>query len=97
MLIVAGHFVVDPADQEAFVAGRIPAMTATRSEAGCLAYVMSPDPVDATRVILFERWADQASFDAHMAGLASAPKSTGPAPKGFEVMIYDIAGERAFG
>jgi len=97
MLIVAGHFVVDPADQEAFVAGRVAAMTATRTEAGCLEYVMSADPVDATRVILFERWADQASFDAHMAGLADAPKSTGPAPKGFEVKIYDISGERAFG
>jgi len=97
MLIVAGHFVVDPADQEAFVAGRVAAMTATRTEAGCLEYVMSSDPVDATRVILFERWADQASFDAHMAGLADAPKSTGPAPKGFEVKIYDISGERAFG
>lgn len=97
MLIVAGHFVVDPADQEAFVAGRVAAMTATRTEAGCLEYVMSADPVDATRVILFERWADQTSFDAHMAGLADAPKSTGPAPKGFEVKIYDISGERAFG
>lgn len=97
MLIVAGHFVVDPADQAAFVAGRVEAMTATRTEAGCLEYVMSADPVDATRVILFERWADQASFDAHMAGLADAPKSSGPAPTGFEVKIYDVAGERSFG
>jgi quinol monooxygenase YgiN len=97
MLIVAGHFVVDAADQAAFVAGRVEAMKATRAEGGCLEYVMSPDPVDPTRVILFERWADQAAFDAHMAGLANAPKSTGPAPKGFDVKIYDIAGERSFG
>jgi hypothetical protein len=53
MLIVAGHFVVDPADQ--------------------------------------------AAFDAHMAAVASAPRSTGPAPKGFDVKIYDIAGERSLG
>jgi len=97
MLIVAGHFVVAPGDQDAFVAGRVAAMTATRTEAGCLEYVMSADPVDATRVMLFERWADQASFDAHLAGLADGPKSSGPAPQGFEVKIYDIAGERAFG
>ncbi len=97
MLIVAGHFTLDPADQQAFVAGRVEAMTATRAESGCLEYVMSADPVDTSRVMLFERWADQASFDAHMAGLANAPKSTGPAPKGFDVKIYDIAGERAFG
>jgi quinol monooxygenase YgiN len=97
MLIVAGHFVVDPSDQQAFVASKVEAITATRSESGCLEYVMSADPVDASRVVLFERWADQAAFDGHMAGLATAPKSTGPTPKGFDVKIYDIAGERAFG
>lgn len=97
MLIVAGHFEVDPADQDAFVAGRVDAMVRTRAEAGCLEYVMSADPVDTSRVMLFERWADQAAFDAHMAGLATAPKSGGPAPKGFSVKIYDIAGERSFG
>ncbi len=97
MLIVAGHFVVDPADRDAFLAGRADAMLATRSEGGNLEYVMSADPVDETRVVLFERWADQASFDAHMVEVSKAPRGSGPAPKGFEVKIYDIAGERAFG
>jgi quinol monooxygenase YgiN len=97
MLIVAGHFDVDPADQAAFVAGRVDQMKATRSEPGCLEYAMSADPADPARVLLFERWADQAAFDAHMAAVAAAPRSGGPAPKGFSVTIYDIAGERAFG
>lgn len=97
MLIVAGHFEVDPADQQAFLDGRAESMKATRKEAGCLEYVMAADPIDQSRVILFERWADQAAFDAHMAGLADGPKATGPAPKGFSVKIYDIAGERSFG
>lgn len=97
MLIVAGHFVVAAEDQAAFVAGRVEAMKHTRKENGCLEYVMSADPVDPTRVMLFERWADQAAFDGHMAGLKDAPKSTGPAPKGFDVKIYDISGERGFG
>jgi quinol monooxygenase YgiN len=97
MLIVAGHFDVDPADQAAFVAGRVDQITATRSEGGCLEYAMSADPADPSRVLLFERWADQAAFDAHMAAVASAPRSGGPAPKGFSVKIYDIAGVRDFG
>jgi quinol monooxygenase YgiN len=97
MLIVAGHFVVDPADQAAFVASKVESMERTRGEAGCLEYTMAADPVDASRVILFERWADQASFDGHLAGMASAPKSDGPVPQGFDVKIYDISGERAFG
>ncbi len=97
MLIVAGHFEVDPADQEAFIAGRVESMKATRTETGCLEYAMTADPLDPTRVLLFERWEDQAAFDGHMAGLADAPKSTGPAPKGFDVKIYDIEGVRSFG
>jgi len=97
MLIVAGHFDVDPAERDAFLAGRVDSIRSTRSEGGCLEYVMSADPVDPTRVMLFERWADQAAFDAHMAAIQSAPRTSGPAPKGFSVKIYDIAGERSFG
>jgi len=72
MVIVAGHFVVDPADQAAFVAGREEAMRLTRTEPGCLEYVMAADPVDPGRVVLYERWADQAALDAHMVGPAMA-------------------------
>ena len=82
MLIVAGHFEVDPADQEAFVASKVEAMERTRAEAGCLEYAMTVDPLDPTRVLLFERWADQAAFDAHMAGLATAPKCHRPRAEG---------------
>jgi quinol monooxygenase YgiN len=97
MLIVAGHFTLDPADRDAFLEGRADAMRETRTEGGNLEYVMSADPIDPTRVVLFERWADQSSFDAHMAAVSKAPRGTGPAPKGFEVKIYEVAGERAFG
>ena len=97
MLIVAGTFEVDPADQATFVAARVDAMRETRSEAGCLEYVMSADPVDPSRVMLFERWADQAAFDGHMALIPTKPRPDGPAPEGFSVKIYDIAGERSFG
>ena len=97
MLIVAGHFDVDPADRDAFIAAKVESIKSTRTESGCLEYVMSADPADATRVVLFERWADQTAFDGHMAVIASAPRGGGPAPKGFSVKIYDIAGERSFG
>jgi quinol monooxygenase YgiN len=97
MLIVAGYFEFDAADRDAFIEARTPGMIATRTEPGCLAYVMSADPIEATRVVLFERWADQAAFDAHMAVIASAPSSGGPAPKGMSVEIYEISGTRSFG
>jgi len=97
MLIVAGHFELDPADRDAFLTGRSPGMIATRAEPGCLEYVMSADPIDETRVMLYERWEDQDAFNAHMAALSSGPKYVGPAPKGFNVKIYDIEGVRDFG
>ena len=97
MLIVAGTFEVEPADQAEFVSARVDAMRETRTETGCLEYVMSADPVDATRVMLFERWENQAAFDAHMALIPTKPRPGGPAPKSFSVKIYDIAGERSFG
>jgi quinol monooxygenase YgiN len=97
MLIVAGSFDVDPAERDAFLAGRLDSMRATRDEPGCLEYVMSADPIEPNRVVLFERWADQAAFDGHMAAVQAAPRSGGPAPRSFAVQIYDIAGERAFG
>lgn len=97
MLIVAGAFTLDPSERDAFIAGRRDSMRATRDEPGCLEYVMAADPLDETRVVLFERWADQASFDGHMAVIAAAERPAGPAPKGMSVEIYDISGVRSFG
>jgi quinol monooxygenase YgiN len=98
MLIVAGSFEFEASDREEFLTQRTPAMVATRDEPGCLEYVMSADPVDPTRVVLFERWADQAAFDGHMAVIQSAERpSGGPAPKGMSIEIYDIEGVRSFG
>ncbi len=97
MLIVAGAFTLDPSERDAFIAGRCDSMRATRDEPGCLEYVMAADPLDETRVVLFERWADQASFDGHMAVIAAAERPAGPAPKGMSVEIYDISGVRSFG
>lgn len=97
MLIVAGAFTVDAKDRDEFLALKQDSMRATRDEPGCLEYVMSADPIDETRVILFERWADQASFDAHLAVIAAAPRSGGPGPTGVSVEIYDIEGVRSFG
>jgi quinol monooxygenase YgiN len=97
MLIVAGTFEVDPADRDAFLASRSESIRSARTESGCLEYALSADSVDDTRVLLFERWADQESFDAHVAGFQSGSRPDGPAPRSMSVMIYDIAGERPFG
>src|SRR5688572_4713120 len=97
MLIVAGHFDVDPAQRDEFLSARAGALRTTRTESGCHEYSTSADPADPTRVRLCERSADQAAFEAHMAAIQTAPRPGGPAPKGFSAKIYAIAGERSFG
>lgn len=38
---------------------------ASRAEDGCLDYAFARDLADPDRLILFERWRDQAALDAH--------------------------------
>lgn len=99
MVIVGGSFEIKADERDEFLAGRLEGMRASRSEPGCLEYTMSADPIDPGRVVLFERWADQASLDAHLAAMGSAPPPTGRAvaPTSATITIYDVAGERPLG
>lgn len=99
MVIVGGEFELEPAERDAFLAGRAETMRRSRSEPGCLEYTFSADPLDAGRVVLFERWESQEALDAHLGGLRDAPREGGPAvaPKRSSIVIYDVAGERPLG
>ena len=104
-VIVAGSFVVAAADREAFLEGRRPAMEASRAEPGCLDYVFAADPLDPERVVLFERWADQAALDAHLAAMrerrSSGTAPAAPAPRievrSSEILKYEISSSGPLG
>jgi len=89
MVIVAGSFEIKPDERETFLAGRLESIRASRGEPGCLEYTMSADPIDPGRVVLFERWADQASLDTHIAAMGSAPPPSAPsvAPIAATIMV----------
>lgn len=91
MIIVGGTFEVDPAQRDAFLAERAERMRTSRAEAGCIEYTFAADPLEPGRVILFERWEDQASLDAHLAGPSPA---TAIAARSMSIVLYDVAGER---
>ena len=55
MLIVSGHLVLDPEDRDAHVIASAGAVRLARQAPGCLDYAVSADPVDPTRVNVFER------------------------------------------
>lgn len=101
MIIVGGEFRVDPAERDAFLAGRVEMMKNSRAEDGCLEYTFAADPADPGRVILFERWQNQEALDTHLAALrrgGSPPASTpSVTPTSASIVLYDVAGERPLG
>ena len=67
VIIVGGSFEMDPEQRDAFLAERHERMRTSRGEDGCLEYTFAADPLEPSRVILFERWESQAALDAHLA------------------------------
>ena len=99
MVIVSGVFELEPADRDAFLAGRSDAMARSRAEDGCLEYVFAADPIDPGRVVLYERWASQAALETHMAGMREWPRPEGPQvrPKSSSIHRYDASNETKLG
>ncbi len=96
MIVVGGSFAVDPAQRDAFVTERVPMIRRSRAEPGCEEYTFAPDPIDAGRVVLVERWTDQAALDAHLAALRSDPPTPAPTVSATSttITLYDVSGER---
>lgn len=74
-------------------------MRNSRAEAGCLEYTFAADPIDPSRVVLFERWESQEALDAHLAAMRAAPRSSVDEvdPISSSIVIYAISGERRLG
>ena len=70
MIIVAGTVDLDPAQREAALAAGLPHVEAALAQPGCLAYAWAADPATPGRVVVYERWRDEASLAAHLAGPA---------------------------
>jgi quinol monooxygenase YgiN len=67
MLIIAGHLRTDASQVEALARDLRAGIPRTRQEEGCLAYCFALDEAAAGTVLVYERWRDQASLDAHLA------------------------------
>jgi quinol monooxygenase YgiN len=92
MLIVAGHFEVDPADRDAFIAGREESMRRSRAEEGCIVYAMTADPLEPGRVLLFERWESKEALGKHLEAMRSGPRPSGEIKVlGAEILQYTVA------
>ena len=56
MLIIAGSLTVDPADRETALAINGVTVLKAREAPGCHDFVQVADPVDPSRINIFERW-----------------------------------------
>ena len=92
MVIVAGHFDVDPERRDEFVASRVESMRASQAEPGCIVYAFTADPVHPERVLLFERWESKDALLAHLEGMRSAPQPQSEIEiRGAEILQYEIS------
>jgi quinol monooxygenase YgiN len=98
VIIVAGYFVVDPDQREQYLNSRAEMMRASRSEAGCITYSFSPDPLDPSRVLLFEQWESKAALASHLTALRQRPPvADGVQVRESEVLQYEISGSGPVG
>ncbi|NKY31362.1 putative quinol monooxygenase [Nocardia gamkensis] len=93
MVIVAGHLEVDPQHREAYLADCVGVVEQARRAAGCLDFSISADLVDASRIIIFERWESRAAVDAFR---GSGPTDAQNAViRAASVAEYDVADRRS--
>jgi quinol monooxygenase YgiN len=101
MVIVQGVFRVDPALRDAYLVQSIETMRTSRSEKGCLEYVIAADPVEADRVVLSERWESMDDLNVHTRGLnrrRAEASERGDTPAvdllSRDIAIYEVASSR---
>lgn len=89
MIIVAGKIYVDPQARDAYLAGCRDIIDKARVAAGCFDFHLTPDPIEAGRINVFERW----DSDADVARFRGKGPDTGQVTKilGAEVHKYRIS------
>ncbi|MBW6435883.1 antibiotic biosynthesis monooxygenase [Actinoplanes hulinensis] len=56
MIIIAGELHVDPADRDDYLAAVADVARLARETGGCLDFAQAADPIDPTRINVYERW-----------------------------------------
>jgi quinol monooxygenase YgiN len=93
MIIVAGHLTVAAHERETYLACVHGVNALARGSKGCLDFVQAADPIEGDRIVIFERWEDDAALLAFRSSgdPADEPQVT-PRILSAEVRKYRIAG-----
>lgn len=94
MIILMGYVHLDPSDVKEFLADIEVIGPGTRAEKGCLFYAVALDDARIGRMVVAERWQDQASLTAHLEGPQTASFQRWMNRIKIDVLRYDASNER---
>jgi quinol monooxygenase YgiN len=90
LIIIAGTLHVAPADRDRYLAEVVDVARLARLTPGCLDFVQTPDPLDPTRINVYERW--ESDEDLHRFRTAGGPPPKLPPLQSADVRKYRVAG-----
>ncbi|GAA3453339.1 MULTISPECIES: putative quinol monooxygenase [Dactylosporangium] len=93
MIIIAGALRVDAADRDRYLAAVVDVARLARDAPGCLDFIQSPDPLDAERIQVYERWESDEDLLAFRS--SGGPDLDLPPLVSADVRKYRIAGVEA--
>jgi quinol monooxygenase YgiN len=64
MIIVSGKLQIKANLRDEFISRSKQAIRSARSDAGCIDFSVSPDPLDENRVNVFEEWKSKAELES---------------------------------
>lgn len=91
MLIIAGHYLVDAEQRDAYVAAYRDLVTRARAAPGCLDVAITADTVQPGRVNMYERWDGEASLAAFRA--VASPPELDVQMREMQVSTFSVDGE----
>jgi quinol monooxygenase YgiN len=89
-----GYVHLNPSDVKEFLADIQVIGPGTRAEKGCLFYAVALEDARAGRMLVVERWQDQASLTAHLEGAQTASFQKWMNRIKIDVLRYDAPNER---
>ena len=93
MIIVSGRIHVDPAEREGYLAGCRTVIEQARQAPGCVDFHLSADPLDASRINVYEQWESVAAVEAFR---GSGPSDDqGAAIRSAAVFQHEVASSEA--
>jgi quinol monooxygenase YgiN len=89
LIIIAGALYVEPSDRDPYLAGVVDVARTARRVPGCLDFVQAPDPIDPSRINVYERW--ESDHDLHRFRTAGGSELDLPPLQSADVHKYRIA------